>query len=479
MSKPSHYYDRQRVADQIDSGNHRNIIGGMWEEIGELQLQTMMHCGLKPEHRLLDIGCGCLRGGVHFVRFLEADHYCGIDLNDDLLEVGYQQELTDAERQKLPRSNLAANGNFDFSIFGEPFDYALALSLFTHLPFNHIRICLERLAGVMKPEGQFLATYFEIEDGRRSFEPKLQEPGGVTSHGAQDPYHYSLADFEWAIRGLPWRVEKVAGFDHPRDQQLLKFVRLPDASMTIASEGARTLSDQEARALPPGALNYRAYVGPPDRFDFMSATQFALLFHLGIREHSKVLDFGCGSLRLGRLLIPFLGAGNYYGIDPNKWLIEDGIARQLGQSIVSLKKPNFAHNDDFSCDQWDMPFDFIMAQSIITHTGPDLMERFFASASQTLSDRGLLLLSYTQASDDHSGRPDNGWHYPHCVFYQPSDIGNALETHGLAHLTLPWFHPGATWVVAARTATALPAEDKLAHLTGSVFGDPQFSASIP
>jgi SAM-dependent methyltransferase len=58
---------------------------------------------------------------------------------------------------------------------------------------------------------------------------------------------------------------------------------------------------------------------------FMGATQFRLLTTLGLREHHSLLDFGCGSLRAGRLLIPYLLPGRYYGLEPNRCLIEDGI----------------------------------------------------------------------------------------------------------------------------------------------------------
>jgi len=62
----------------------REEIGGLWEKIGELQFNFLVKNGLEPKHFLLDIGCGSLRGGIHFIRFLEECHYFGIDKNQEL-----------------------------------------------------------------------------------------------------------------------------------------------------------------------------------------------------------------------------------------------------------------------------------------------------------------------------------------------------------------------------------------------------------
>src|SRR5690242_5496000 len=104
----------------------------------------------------------------------------------------------------------------------------------------------------------------------------------------------------------------------------------PRPRMSPAEEDRiRALSSEAAKDLPAGARHYTAYVGPPRDYDFMGATQFRLLTTLGLREHHSVLDFGCGSLRAGRLLIPYLLPGRYYGLDPNRWLIEDAVAREI------------------------------------------------------------------------------------------------------------------------------------------------------
>jgi hypothetical protein len=77
----------------------------------------------------------------------------------------------------------------------------------------------------------------------------------------------------------------------------------------------------------PGDPEYRAFVGPFDQYDVMGATQFALLFALGLRQTHRFLDIGCGSLRAGRLFIAYLDPGNYVGVEPNQWLIEEAIKK--------------------------------------------------------------------------------------------------------------------------------------------------------
>src|SRR5437899_257086 len=97
------------------------------------------------------------------------------------------------------------------------------------------------------------------------------------------------------------------------------------------------------------ASDYRTFVGPAWDYDRSAALQFSLLAALGLRDQNHVLDIGCGSLRLGRLLIPFLQPERYFGIEPNRWLVDDGIDRELGRSILDVKRPAFRHNDDFDC----------------------------------------------------------------------------------------------------------------------------------
>ena len=65
------YEDDTIVANEIAGGRHRELIGGMWEEMGPHQLAFLKGQGLQPHHRLMDIGCGALRLGTLAVDYLE------------------------------------------------------------------------------------------------------------------------------------------------------------------------------------------------------------------------------------------------------------------------------------------------------------------------------------------------------------------------------------------------------------------------
>jgi len=219
------YFDVQHVQAEVAAGRHREAIGGLWDVIGKLQSDFLIENGLQTHHKLLDVGCGSLRGGVHFIRYLDPGNYFGIDVSPSLLDAGYDAELGSAGLQeRMPRENLRCTSEFDVG-FDVQFDCALAQSVFTHLTFNRIRQCLERLAPSMKPGGTFYATFFELPEGSPAGTP-LQHPHGIVTHDVADPYHYRLSDLEHAAAQLPWKVRYLGDWEHPRDQRMVMFESL-------------------------------------------------------------------------------------------------------------------------------------------------------------------------------------------------------------------------------------------------------------
>lgn len=219
------------------------------------------------------------------------------------------------------------------------------------------------------------------------------------------------------------------------------------------------------------SVGHRRFVGPAAEYDLMGGLQFGLLLALGLREQHRLLDIGCGSLRAGRLLIPYLDTGRYHGIEPEQWLVEEGITANLGNAIVPLKRPQFAYRDDFALDTFGVRFDFVLAQSILSHTYADLAQLVLTRAGEVLADGGTFvgtMLWRRPALDIHVRRPrggdGSGWLYPGTVAYSWREWQHLLAAAGLAGTRLPWLHPRQTWFAAVPTAERerLPALEQAA-----------------
>ena len=204
---------------------HRRAIGYVeeWDVHGRRQLEYLQEQGLRPEHYFLDVGCGPLRGGVHFIDYLEHGHYYGIDENAGVLETARDVEL---KRYRVEDKNptLKAMGDFDFPSLGQTFDYAWAQSVFTHLPLNKIIRCVMRMEQVLNTGGKFLFTFYENPDGKRNLEPIRQSPQ-VVSHFDADSFHYDHATFAWIAEGTSLDVEYRGDWGNPRNQKVAVFTK--------------------------------------------------------------------------------------------------------------------------------------------------------------------------------------------------------------------------------------------------------------
>jgi len=208
-------------------------------------------------------------------------------------------------------------------------------------------------------------------------------------------------------------------------------------------------TDQEdlGLGLKPGDPQYRAYVGPPEDYDLVAAMAFNLLTTLGLRQHHSLLDIGCGSLRIGRLLIPYLNRAKYFGVEPNEWLVDEGIRRELGETLVQIKRPTFFFSDSpDTISQAKIFFDFALAQSIFSHCGLDLIQAWLSAISGSLARDGALVATFL-IGDDDSAR--TGWIYPECVNYRPATLERAAAEVNLRFEILDWKHPRQTWALFA------------------------------
>jgi SAM-dependent methyltransferase len=144
-----------------------HFLGGpveTFEAIGRMQLITLLRCGLNPDSRVLDLGCGCLRGGYWMIHFLQPGRYFGIEPNVDMLEMG-KNEIVGPTVIANKQPAFLTNDRFDPSGFAERFDYFVARSIWTHASRGQIRQMLDAFARFGADDSCFLTSYLPVEDG--------------------------------------------------------------------------------------------------------------------------------------------------------------------------------------------------------------------------------------------------------------------------------------------------------------------------
>lgn len=205
-----------------------------------------------------------------------------------------------------------------------------------------------------------------------------------------------------------------------------------------------TTEEKLGKNVPVGSRHYRAFVGPPDKYDLVSAMQFNLLTLLGLREEHSLLDIGCGSLRAGKLFIAYLLPRNYYGVEPERWLVEEGIRNELGCEIITMKEPGFRYESNFDLSAFGKKFDFLLAQSIFTHASAGQIRKCLSEAKKVMKPTSIFACTFIEGKDNYGG---DSWVYPGCVAYTRSYFEGLAEEQGLVCKFLNWNHPNYhTWV---------------------------------
>jgi hypothetical protein len=188
--------------------------GELWDRIAELQFQFVTGKGLKPDAEFLDIGCGALRGGTRFIRYLEAGRYHGIDKHIELIIYGVAQELgLETFRAKAPR--FAVSADFEFGRFETEFEFCVAQSVFTHLTAGDIFRCLSNLGATAAPQCRLYATFFETAQ-------KVVNRPRSHSHAG---FHYTRGELALLASITGWAARYIGGWGHPRNQKMMEFVR--------------------------------------------------------------------------------------------------------------------------------------------------------------------------------------------------------------------------------------------------------------
>ena len=155
--------------------------------------------GLRPDARVLDVGCGIGRMAIPLADYLDGGSYAGFDVGRSMIrwcQRHVSSPRADFEFAWAPVYNAKYNpfgdlsaAEFRFPYPDASFDFAFATSLFTHLLRDEAGHYLAETGRVLRPGASCLLTFFlltpeseaEIAAGRAALRFEHEVEGGATT----------------------------------------------------------------------------------------------------------------------------------------------------------------------------------------------------------------------------------------------------------------------------------------------------------
>ena len=129
---------------------------GYWNELQQYQFNVLTGNGLKSNHRILDICCGPLQGGMAFIAYLNAGGYVGVDISARNLTAGYRQILDQDFAAKNPRLIQSEHFGSEY-LEGARFDFVFVSQTLYLFDDEKMEQLFALVKQVLKPGGKFLA----------------------------------------------------------------------------------------------------------------------------------------------------------------------------------------------------------------------------------------------------------------------------------------------------------------------------------
>lgn len=149
----SDHLERMRVGNDEATAMHL-AVGGNWQALGQLEYDLVRYAGLKPDHYLVDIGCGSGRLAVRLADYLTGP-YLGTDVVPGLLDYARRTiPRPDWRFERVDGLALPANDGV--------VDMVTSFSVFTHLLHEETYTYLREAKRVLKPGGVVVFSFLEF-----------------------------------------------------------------------------------------------------------------------------------------------------------------------------------------------------------------------------------------------------------------------------------------------------------------------------
>jgi hypothetical protein len=158
-----------------------------------------------------------------------------------------------------------------------------------------------------------------------------------------------------------------------------------------------------------------------DHEDWWSAGAPTFTYYLKtfrIAPNSKVIDYGCGSLRVGAHFIRYLDPESFFGLELAKGLYEMG-EEVIGPETLARKKPRLGLIDTPALDDATaFGADFVYSTAVAFHVHPEDLALYHANLIKLTAKPGATLFFDTKISDTPLRYRERSWAWPMAMYLE-------------------------------------------------------------
>lgn len=174
---PSDFMHKLSIPESMVPPRSKVFVGnGDFKEIGqEFKKYLIELAGLKPTHKVLDVGCGIGRMAIPLTEYISGGgEYYGIDIVQDGIKWcsdkissrynNFHFIHADVFNKHYNPKGCFSASKYKFPFPNDMFDVVLLTSVFTHMQKIDVENYLSEISRVLTPGGRCLITFFLINE---------------------------------------------------------------------------------------------------------------------------------------------------------------------------------------------------------------------------------------------------------------------------------------------------------------------------
>lgn len=241
-----------KIKELIPDKQIRNWVGPFDDKewyfnLGKEQAEKIIQwLSIKPENKILDLGCGCGRIAIHFLNYLNnQSKYIGIDNNEDLISYcrnnisvindNFQFYHIDVYNGAYSKKGKLKAQEVILPLEDESVDIIIMWSVFTHMYLKDINSYLKEIHRVLKKGGKFIASLnlyndfvknqikmnksyldikYEIDEDSYTLNPQIPEDGFAHKEENLKQLYWNNGFFIEEIKYGIWSRKELTGEFH-------------------------------------------------------------------------------------------------------------------------------------------------------------------------------------------------------------------------------------------------------------------------